>query len=157
LPVTCCDISNSPYRGNIYINFSDATNGDNDIDVFMVKSTDGGNSWSAPQRINQDPVGNKKQQFMSWMHVDPVTGAINIIWFDRRDYTDTQTDVYLARSTDGGSTFAEYKISETPFVPDKSIFFGDYINVMSYNNFSACIWQRMDSRVLSVWFCGKEF
>jgi hypothetical protein len=108
-------------------------------------------------RVNLDPVGNKKQQFNSWMHVDPVSGSVNIIYYDRRDYNDTQTDVYLARSTDGGNSFKEYKISETPFTPNKAIFFGDYINVNSYNNFTACIWQRMDNKVLSVMYCGAEF
>jgi len=157
LPITCCDISNSPYKGNIYINYTDATNGENDMDVFIVRSTDAGDSWSAPIRVNQDPVGNKKQQFMSWMHVDPVTGAVNVVYYDRRNYDSTQTDVFIARSTDGGETFNEFQISEKPFVPDKSIFFGDYINVNSYNNFTACIWQRMDKKTLSVWYWGKEF
>jgi hypothetical protein len=102
MPVTGCDISGSPHRGNIYVNFSDSRTGDeNDVDVFVIRSTNGGNSWNEPVRVNGDKKGNKKQQFFCWMYVDRVTGAVCVIYYDRRAYNDTQTDVYLARSTDG--------------------------------------------------------
>ncbi|MCI0715732.1 MAG: glycoside hydrolase [Chlorobi bacterium] len=157
MPVTCCDISSSPYNGTIYINFSDARNDDDDIDIFLVKSTDKGNTWSAPKRINDDPFGNKRQQFMNWMHVDPLTGVINIIFYDRRNYDDFHTDVYLARSTNGGETFTNIKISEEPFKPIKNIFFGDYIGVNSFNDFVACSWQRLEGGFLSILYCGIDF
>lgn len=157
LPITQCDISNSPYKGTIYINYSDKTNGEKDVDVFLVRSTDGGSTWSEAIRVNDDPVGNGKQQFMSWMSVDPITGSINIIYYDRRNYDDLSTDVYLARSTDGGTTFENVKISESPFSPVKSVFFGDYIGVNSYNNFTACIWQRLDRGKLSIIYAGNKY
>lgn len=157
LPVTQCDISNSPYKGTIYINYSDKTNGEKDVDVFVIKSADAGNTWSDPIRVNDDPLGNGRQQFMSWMSVDPVTGSINIIYYDRRNYEDLNTDVYLARSTDGGTTFENLKISESPFVPVKSVFFGDYIGVNSYNDFTACIWQRLDKGKLSIIYAGNKY
>ena len=157
LPITQCDISNSPYKGTIYINYSDKTNGEKDVDVFLVRSTDGGTTWSEAIRVNDDPVGNGKQQFMSWMSVDPVTGSVNIIYYDRRNYDDLSTDVYLARSTDGGTTFENVKISESPFTPVKSVFFGDYIGVNSYNDITACIWQRLDKGKLSVIYAGNKY
>ena len=157
LPVTCCDISNSAYRGNIYINFTDIRNGANDADVFIIRSSDGGFTWSDAIRVNDDPEKNGKQQFMSWMSVDPVTGSIYVLYYDRRDYNDFSTDVYLARSTDGGSSFVNTRISEKPFTPDKYVFFGDYICVNAYNDFAACIWQRMDSGKLSVIYAGNRY
>ncbi len=157
MPVTACDLSGSPYKGTIYINFSDIRNGERDVDIFLVKSTDGGNTWSKIKRVNDDSFGNNKQQFMSWMSVDPITGAVTILFYDRRNYDDKQTDVYLARSTDGGETFKNFKISESPFTPQKTIFFGDYIGISSYNDFVASSWQRMDGSVLSIMFCGIEF
>ena len=157
LPVTCCDISNSAYRGNIYINFTDIRNGANDADVFIIRSSDGGFTWSDAIRVNDDPEMNGKQQFMSWMSVDPVTGSIYVLYYDRRDHSDNSTDVYLARSTDGGSTFVNTRISEKPFTPDKYVFFGDYICVNAYNDFAACIWQRMDSGKLSVIYAGNRY
>jgi hypothetical protein len=157
MAITGCDISNGPYRGTLYVNFSDQRNGAGDVDIFLSKSTDGGNTWSKAKRVNDDRFGNNRQQFMSWMYVDPVTGAVNIIFYDRRNYDDTQTDVYMARSVDGGNTFINIKISESSFIPTKRIFFGDYIGVCSYNDFVACIWQRMDQGKTSVWFSGIDF
>lgn len=157
LPVTDCDRSSSKYSGNIYINFSDKRNGEDDVDVFIVKSTDGGNTWSEAVRVNDDPVGNSRHQFMSWMHVDPVSGAVNVLFYDRRNYDDSRTDVYLARSTNGGESFENIKISEEPFTPIKTVFFGDYIAVNSLNDFTACSWQRLQDGKLSIQYCGIDF
>ncbi|MEZ5146518.1 MAG: sialidase family protein [Bacteroidales bacterium] len=62
LPITVCDLSGGPNNGTIYINWSDQSNGEDDTDVWVVKSTDGGDTWSEPMRVNDDPPG--KQQFL---------------------------------------------------------------------------------------------
>lgn len=150
-PVTACDISNSPYRGNIYINWSDYVQGDPEI--LFTKSTDGGQSWSSPKKVNKDLL--PRHQFFNWMSVDPVTGKIYIIFYDRRDNADpnsTQTHVYLAKSDDGGNTFKNYRVSETPFTPVSTVFFGDYTNIYAYDGKVYLIWMRMDSGKMSIWF-----
>ncbi len=98
LPVTCCDISNSPYQGTIYVNWTDQRNGVDDTDVWLAKSTDGGNTWSEPVRVNDDPPG--KHQFFTWMTIDQTTGELIFVFYDRRNHDDNNTDVYMARSTD---------------------------------------------------------
>ena len=138
LPVTCCDISNGPYRGNIYVNWSDQRNGPTDTDVWFKRSSDGGNTWSSLKRVNDDPPG--KQQFFTWMCVDQVTGYIYIVFYDRRNYTDDNTDVYLAVSRDAGNTFENIRISDNPFLPNSGVFFGDYTNISAYNNIVRPIW-----------------
>jgi len=148
LPITCCDLSNSPYRGTIYVNWTDQASS-TDHDVKISKSTNGGLNWSTPLRVNDDPAG--KEQFFTWMTIDQTTGYIYIVFYDRRNYTDNQTDVYLARSTNGGSTFANVKISETPFLPTSSVFFGDYNNITASNGKVRPIWTRLHSGSLSVW------
>ena len=149
LPVTACDISNSPYRGTIYVNWSDQRNGTNNTDIFLVKSTDGGNTWSQPKRVNQD--NTQTHQFFTWMTVDPATGYLYFVYYDRRNYTDNRTDVYLARSTDGGETFTEFKVSQSPFTPNSSIFFGDYTGIAALIGKVYPIWTRMDNNQRSVW------
>ena len=149
MPVTACDISNSPYRGNIYIMWSDQRNGIQDTDVFLVKSTDGGNTWGSVKRVNDDQPG--KQQFFPWMTVDQTTGNIYVAFYDRRDSTDFSTEVYLAKSSDGGETFENFKISEYPFRSVSGIFFGDYINIAANNGRIHTIWARMDGIDLSIW------
>ncbi len=149
LPITSCDVSQSIYRGTIYVNWTDQRNGTGDTDVWLSKSTDGGNTWSTPLRVNDDPPG--KQQFLSWMTVDGANGNVDIVFYDRRNYDDLNTDVYLARSTDGGETFENIKISESPFYPESGVFFGDYTNITAYNGFIHPIWTRADGSSLSVW------
>lgn len=149
LPVTSCDLSNGPNRGTIYINWSDQRNGTTDTDVFMIKSTDGGNTWSDVKRVNDDPSG--RQQFFTWMTIDQTTGFVYFVFYDRRNYTTLQTDVFMAKSTDGGETFENFKISASPFTPNSSVFFGDYTNITAANNKVRPIWARLDNTSLSIY------
>lgn len=130
MPVTKVDTSNSPHRGSIYVNWVDSRNGDHD--VFLLSSRDGGNSWSTPVRVNDDKRTNGKEQFFTWMAIDPADGSINIIFYDRRDLNGTKTGVTLARSIDGGKTFVNHKINIEPFECDKAVFFGDYSGIDAY-------------------------
>jgi hypothetical protein len=149
-PVTVCDVAmSSPHNGAIYINWSDQRNGVDDTDIFISKSIDQGVTWSDPLRVNNDDPG--KQQFLTWMTIDQITGYIYIVFYDRRNYNDENTDVYLAYSTNGGTTFTNTKISETPFVPNSGVFFGDYTNITAHNGVVRPIWTRLDNGNLSVW------
>ena len=148
LPVTVCDLSGGVNHGNIYINWTDQGNGVDDTDVWIVKSEDGGDSWSDPIRVNDDPPG--KQQFFTWMAVDQANGNLWFVWYDRRDYNDNNTDVYMAVSTDGGDTFVNFKVSESPFLPYSNVFFGDYNNVSVHNNVVRPIWTRLNNGQLSI-------
>ena len=141
LPITACDISNSPHKGTVYINWIDHRNGD--PDVFIIKSTDKGVNWSQPIRVNNDAIGNGKAQFFTWMSVDPKTGEIAIVFYDRRNRDGDSTDVYLAQSSDGGATFTNTCISKEPFVPTRNVFFGDYNGISSYNGRIRPVWTRL--------------
>jgi hypothetical protein len=149
LPITCCDLSNGPNRGAIYINWSDQRNGTTDTDIWFIKSTDGGATWGERKRVNDDPSG--KHQFFTWMTVDQSTGYIYFVFYDRRNYSNQLTDVYIAVSRDGGETFTNIKISESPFNPFSSVFFGDYTNISATNNIVRPIWTRLDGSFLSMY------
>lgn len=138
LPITACDLSNGPNRGTIYVNWSDQRNGVNDTDIFLSKSTDGGNTWTAPIKVNNDNSG--RQQFLTWMAIDQSNGNLYFVFYDRRSYSDNQTDVYIARSTDGGQSFVNMKINQTTFTPNQSVFFGDYTNIAASNGVIHAIW-----------------
>lgn len=154
LPVTACDVSNGPYRGNIYINYTDSA-GSHDRDIMLVKSINGGLNWSSPIRVNNDPAG--KEQFFTWMSVDQSTGYVYFVFYDRRNYTDVTTDVYMARSTDGGTTFTNFLVSSSPFFPNSGTFFGDYTNISAANGHVRPIWARLQGGQLSVWTAIVEF
>ena len=131
MPVTGVDLSGGPNKGTLYVNWIDARNGD--PDVFIAASRDGGETWSAPVRVNDDPLKNGKAQFFTWMSVDPIDGSVNIVFYDRRDTEGAQTKLILARSVDGGRSFVNYKIDAPPFTCDPRVFFGDYSGISAYN------------------------
>ncbi|MCB9324605.1 MAG: T9SS type A sorting domain-containing protein [Lewinellaceae bacterium] len=149
LPITKCDLSGGPNHGTIYVNWSDQRNGGNDTDIWLSKSTDGGDTWSAPIRVNDDEPGH--QQFFTWMDIDQTNGNLFFVFYDRRNYMDTQTDVSLAWSTDGGNSFTNKIISESPFIPNEGVFFGDYTNLTVHDNIVRPIWTRLHEGQLSVW------
>ncbi len=149
MPITLCDLSDSPYHGTIYVSWGDQRNGANDTDIWLRKSTDGGQTWSEPVRVNNDD--GTAQQFLHWMTIDQTTGILYAVFYDRRDHNNNLTDVYLARSTDGGETFQNYKISETPFLPNSSVFFGDYTNITAHDGVIRPIWMSLNSGNLKLW------
>lgn len=149
LPVTKCDLSGGANHGTIYVNWSDQRNGVSDTDIWLSKSTDGGDTWSSPIRVNDDETN--RQQFLTWMDIDQTNGNLHFVFYDRRNYSDDQTDVYLAYSSDGGTTFKNIKISESPFMPHGGIFFGDYTNIVAHNNIVRPIWTRLHDGQLSIW------
>jgi Secretion system C-terminal sorting domain len=150
LPITACDTSTGPYRGTIYINWTDQRNGVNNTDVWLSKSIDGGNTWSSPTRVNNDL--SNRHQFLTWMTIDQTNGYLYFIFYDRRNYSDDRTDVYMAVSRDGGRSFTNFKISETPFLPISNQFFGDYTNIVAHNGIIRPIWARMESNgAKSIW------
>lgn len=149
MPVTGVDISKGPHRGTIYVNWADQRNGEDDTDIWLAKSTDGGMTWSKPKRVNDDESG--KHQFLTWMSVDPSTGYLYFVFYDRRAYEDKQTDVYLAYSRDGGDSFTNVKISEKPFTPTTGTFFGDYNDIDAFGGMICPIWTRMDKGKTAVY------
>lgn len=149
LPFTKCDLSGGPNHGTIYINWTDQRNGPIDTDVWLTKSTDGGNTWSAPTKVNDD--NSNRHQFLSSMDIDQTNGNLFFIFYDRRAYSDHKTDVYMAISQDGGNTFFNKKISETPFSPNAGVFFGDYTDITVHNGIVRPIWARLDFASLSIW------
>jgi len=149
LPVLQSDLSNGPNRGTLYLNWCDQRNGKDNTDVWIAKSTDEGQTWSAPIRVNQDL--SKAQQFFTWMTVDQSTGYLYFVYYDRRNSKGDETDVYAACSKDGGQTFTEKRITKKPFLSDKNIFFGDYLNIAAVNGVVRAIYPRMDKQKISLW------
>lgn len=142
-------LKSSRKTNTLFINWSDQRNGTNNTDIFMSKSTDGGFTWSNPTKVNQDTT--QTHQFFTWMTVDQSSGNLYFVYFDRSKYQDNQTDVVLAVSKDEGKTFVAYTISESPFIPNEAIFFGDYNNIAAVNGSIRPIWPRMDNGTITLW------
>ncbi len=153
-PMIVSDLNpNSAFYGRLYVMWSDqrrqATDGTGITDIYFISSADGGSTWSGMVRVNNDSAMN--HHFFPSMTIDPVTGHLFLAFYDRRHYLDSETDVYLARSTDGGKSFGNIRVSQSAFGPDSGVFFGDYIHISAYNRNVYPIWMRMDDSLLSVW------
>jgi hypothetical protein len=125
-------------RGRLFVVWADDMNGD--VDVFATTSDDEGRSWTAPARVNDDPIGNGADQVMPWVAVDPADGAAYVLFYDRRDDPSNRlATVTLACSTDGGRTFANYAWSDAVSDPRQACL-GDYIGLAA-----------LDGRVYAAW------
>lgn len=147
-PHTVCDTSGSEYHGTIYIAWADLRNGSDDSDIWISKSSDGGDSWIGPIRVNDDPLGS--HQFFPAIAIDQTNGNIYLLFYDRRNHTDNATDVYLAISKDGGQTFSNIKINETPFTPNDAVFFGDYIGIIAHDDMVRPVWTELEGAVIGI-------
>ncbi len=149
MPVLMVDQSKGTYQSCLYIVWADQRAGEDDTNVWFIRSNNFGDNWSSPKKLGTDSTG--RHQYLPWMAVDAVTGFIYVVYYDRSAYEDNQTDVYLAFSSDSGANFKSVKISETPFTPVETAFFGDYTNISAHNGIITPIWARMDDGKMSVW------
>ncbi len=104
----------------VHYDFAGAgTNGDHG-DIFYTRSTDNGTTWSAPIKLNTDPDGQYKTQWMPSLSVNP-GGKVTASWYDRQIATSACNAVtdpgcnYIRsaiQSPDNGVTWgAEFEVS----------------------------------------------
>lgn len=113
-PRIVIDTSNGPHRGWLYASYARPTSADgkSDLDIFIQHSSDDGNSWSDPIRVNDDAIGNGADQLTPALTINP-DGIIAIVYYDRRDDPNNfLVNVYCAISRDGGITFENQRISD---------------------------------------------
>ncbi len=140
------DRSGGPRNGWIYIVGCDknlAPSG-SDPDIILHRSTDGGTTWSAGIRVNQDALNNGKTQYFPAIRVDEY-GGINIVYYDDRNVALNQCEVYISRSLDGGNSWTDILISDHNFTPAPipglaGGYQGDYIGITSGNNKLWPVW-----------------
>lgn len=132
------DISSGSRKGNIYVVWANigepGVNSGSDIDVYMIKSTDEGDSWSDPIRVNQDPTGTGAEHYFPWIACDAETGALSIVYYDDRNVGGSQCETYVSNSMDGGETWEDMKVSDVAFTPSPipglaGGYFGDYLGI----------------------------
>ena len=106
-------------------------------DVMFARSTNGGQTFSAPRRINDDPVNHAKWHWFGTLSVAP-NGRIDAVWLDSRNAANnTNSQLFCSSSLDGGNTWSpNIAISNSfnPFLgyPNQNKL-GDYITVVSDN------------------------
>jgi hypothetical protein len=100
---------------NIFAAWRDNRNGNTDI--YLNRSTDGGNTWQASDtRIDTDTAG-AAGSFAPSIAAD-TAGHVYVAWEDNRNMA--HTDIYLRRSNDAGVTWsaADQRVETDPFPHD---------------------------------------
>jgi len=93
----------NPINSEVYVVYPSNPPSIDETDIYFVRSSDGGLSWTEPMRVNDDRTMN--DQFLPAMAVAP-DGTLGIIWYDRRlDSNNVKFDVYMAVTRDGGRSW----------------------------------------------------
>jgi len=94
----------------------------------VMRSTDGGQTWSKPIVVSNNPVANDVDPDTGTplrtgadiggglpdIAVDPATGALYLVWEDSR-FNTTHNDIAFSRSTDGGLTWSTpLRVNQSP-------------------------------------------
>lgn len=132
------DRSGTSTNNNVYLLASvTPTGATNGSDVMFIRSTDRGQTFSAPKRVNDDPIDQSRWHWLAALSVAP-NGRLDAVWFDTRNSTNgTDSQLFYSYSTDAGDTWsANIAVSDSfdPFLgyPNQSKM-GDYIGSVSDN------------------------
>ena len=163
-PSMAVDRSGGPNNGTIYVTWPQrgVSPAGSDPDIVYVKSINGGTTWSSPVRVNDDPLNNGKDQYYPWCTVDQATGQFMIVFYDSRDVTNSQANVYMARSLDGGGSFENFKVSDQAHSPAPisglaSGYAGDYIGVAAYNDVAYPYWGDNRTGIYQGWMAKVTY
>ncbi len=132
------DRSGGPTNNNIYMLASVEPPGRSTTDVMFVRSTDGGLTFSAPHKINDDPVNPNKWHWFGTFAVAP-NGRLDAVWYDTRNAANnTDSQLFYSFSSDGGNTWSPNIAVSNSFNPFEGYpnqnKIGDYITIVSDNN-----------------------
>ena len=110
-------IAANPVSGNLYVAYTDATQGADKANIYFSHSEDGGSTWSAPLQVNDDTT--TRDQFLAAMAVSPDGTRLAIDFYDRRgDASNLAAVRYGATATISGSTVTfepNFKVSPNQF------------------------------------------
>jgi hypothetical protein len=114
----------SPIGGSLYLVFADNRNGTHDsdnpvtnVDVFVMTSRDGGNTWTGPDVVSDAPG----DQFFPFADVNPLTGELGVLFYDRSNEPHQLFDVTLATGLPG--FFISTRVSTRSSHFDKDLWF----------------------------------
>lgn len=133
------DQSHGPMRGNIYVFGSVDPAGVDNQDVNFIRSRDGGATWSAPVKINNDAPDKNAYQWFAMQGVAS-NSRIDAVWYDTRSSLNPAiSQLYYSYSWDGGVTWSQNQPVTAPFnthiaYPLGAQKLGDYTHLVSDAN-----------------------
>jgi hypothetical protein len=124
-----------------------------DGDIYMIKSTDKGVTWTKPLRLNDDQ--GSALQFFPEITVGP-DDVVHVMWADMRDDpSQVRYNIYYTRSTDGGKTWGfedktlgytakDTRVTDFGSNPNRGFpggqFIGDYMGIAASSTDVYMVW-----------------
>ena len=139
----------NPVSGHIYVTYDNDASGTDKADVFMTMSTDGGATWSASTRVNDDATTT--DQWQPTIAVTPNGNNIGIFYYSRQEDAANNLFKYYGRiGSISGSTVMfdpSFAISDVASLPEfgrdgvvNSVYMGDYNHASATNSAFHVVW-----------------
>ena len=140
----------NPVSGHLYVTFANNPAGIDKADVYLTISTDGGATWTAPQRVNDDVTTT--DQWMPAIAVTPNGNRIGIFYYSRQeDPTNNNLFKYYGRiGVISGSAVnfdPSFAISDVASLPEfgrdaviNSVYMGDYNHAAATSDAFHVVW-----------------
>jgi hypothetical protein len=140
----------NPVSGNIYVTFDNKGTGTDKAEIFFVQSTNGGATWSAPVKVNDDATAT--DQWMPTVAVSPTGDKLGIFYYSRQEDT-ANNNLFkrygrIATISGGTVTFTpSFAVSDTASLPEfgrdsvvNSTYMGDYDQVYATSDAFHMVW-----------------
>jgi hypothetical protein len=151
------DATGGLFNNRAYLVYTEEPlNESNDTEIYVRTSTDDGVKWSAAVRVNDDPQGPIRSQFLPYITLDRTTGTVAIGWFDSRNDngvpgsggTNTtpndDAEYYASYSTNGGVSWtANTRLSgsfSNAANASSVVDYGDYVGVSAHGGKFVGVW-----------------
>jgi hypothetical protein len=139
----------NPSNGNIYATFANNPAGADKGDIFVVQSTNGGATWSAPVRVNDDVTTT--DQWQPTLAVTPDGSKLGIFYYSRQEDAANNLFKFYGRvATISGATLTfapSFAISDVASLPEfgrdsvvNSVYMGDYDSAVATPGAFHVIW-----------------
>ena len=141
--IVACDNFGNSGDSTVYVLSSVDPPGTDPLDVYFISSTNSGESWTSPVRINDDSLTSAWQWFGT-MSVAP-NGRIDVVWLDTRDHPGTYlSSLYYSFSIDNGTTWSQNERLSEAFDPHlgwpQQNKIGDYFDMVSDDEGAFLAW-----------------
>jgi hypothetical protein len=128
-----------------------------DLDVFLQESFDGGDTWSAAIRVNDDAINNGVLQDLVWADYN-TDGDLMVCWRDRRNGGagfDVSTEIFGAVKFNGQPNFSnnfpltDQLISHNTQVANSG---NDFLSVAMQGDTAHVVWGDVRSGVINIYY-----
>lgn len=162
-PQIFVDKSSSQYSGYLYFTYSGdgiASKKSKGMDVYLTRSTDGGNTWQTPKVISSNSDKQLSHQFYAACNVNN-KGYLSIGFYDSQFEQSGGTDYRIIKSFDGGSTFTDTTNANTVStyfstvgLKNQNFGIGEYNPMLSTSSYSIPVWTdgRGNNGALKIYF-----